>query len=70
MDDAMFPESNAAQREAAQLCSLVCPVQAECLQAALDNDERYGVWGGTTERERQRIRVAAKKAAGEAEQQT
>lgn len=33
-----------------------CPVQAECLSWALANDERFGVWGGHTERERETIR--------------
>lgn len=32
-----------------------CPVQAQCLKYAMDNNE-YGVWGGTTERQRARIR--------------
>lgn len=31
-----------------------CPVQHECLQSALANAES-GIWGGTTERERQRM---------------
>ena len=29
-----------------------CPFKAPCLQAAIDNDERMGVWGGTIPRER------------------
>lgn len=32
-----------------------CPVQAECLDAALRNDERYGVFGGLTPEERQAL---------------
>jgi WhiB family redox-sensing transcriptional regulator len=40
------------QREAALFCNTACPVQAECLQFALNVDEEYGVWGGTTETER------------------
>jgi WhiB family redox-sensing transcriptional regulator len=34
----------------------VCPVLQECLDYAIANGERYGVWGGTSERERRRIK--------------
>lgn len=40
-----------------------CPVQEQCLAWALDNDERFGIWGGKTERERRDIRNAAIRAA-------
>ena len=29
-----------------------CTVAAECLEYAIANDERYGIWGGLTTRER------------------
>ena len=32
-----------------------CPVRAECLAEALDNEMEWGVWGGMTERERRAI---------------
>lgn len=32
-----------------------CPVQQQCLDYALENYE-WGIWGGTSERERKRIR--------------
>ena len=35
-----------------------CEVKAECLDYALDNDERFGIWGGLSERERRRLRRA------------
>jgi WhiB family transcriptional regulator, redox-sensing transcriptional regulator len=41
----------AAQRKAAVICQH-CPVVAECLAYALDNQMEFGVWGGTTERQR------------------
>jgi len=34
-----------------------CPVRSECLEYAIVHIEKYGVWGGKTERERRRIRV-------------
>jgi WhiB family redox-sensing transcriptional regulator len=40
---------------AKRLC-MDCPVRDQCLQDALDHDERYGVWGGLTARERYRLR--------------
>jgi hypothetical protein len=35
---------------------LECPVKAECLQYALDKDERFGIFGGFSERERRRMK--------------
>jgi WhiB family transcriptional regulator, redox-sensing transcriptional regulator len=33
-----------------------CAVQRECLEAALDDPDLCGLWGGTTEAERREIR--------------
>lgn len=33
----------------------VCPMRAQCLQYALDHNEKFGVWGGTSERERRKL---------------
>jgi len=42
------------QRDAMRACGL-CPVRAQCLQWAIDNDEEYGIWGGATPDERVHI---------------
>jgi WhiB family redox-sensing transcriptional regulator len=41
-------------REAVSLCRR-CPVRGTCLEAAVERGEWFGVWGGTTERERRRL---------------
>ena len=46
-----FPENGESARPAKRVCA-GCEVAAECLQDALDRGERFGVWGGLSERER------------------
>ena len=55
--EAFFPEKGGSTREAKRVCS-GCEVRAECLESALANDERFGIWGGLSERERRRLRLA------------
>jgi WhiB family transcriptional regulator, redox-sensing transcriptional regulator len=54
-----FPEKGGGSRDAKRICRQ-CPVRAECLEYALANDERVGVWGGLSVSERDRM---AKQAA-------
>jgi WhiB family transcriptional regulator, redox-sensing transcriptional regulator len=44
----------ADQRDARGFCH-ACPVRTECLAHALDGEIEYGIWGGTTERERRAL---------------
>lgn len=53
--EAFFPEKGDSNRDAKRICAR-CDVKAECLEWALDNDERYGVWGGLSENERKKLR--------------
>ncbi|MET9364356.1 WhiB family transcriptional regulator [Streptomyces sp. NPDC006632] len=46
-----FPAPGSSTREAKQLCG-ACEQRKACLEYALANDERFGVWGGLSERER------------------
>ncbi len=57
-----FPEKGGSTREAKQICTM-CSVRDECLTAALENDERFGIWGGLSDRERRRLRAGADSAA-------
>ena len=49
--DAFFPGKGGPTGAAKAVC-LACPVRTECLAYALDRDERFGVWGGTSPGER------------------
>jgi WhiB family transcriptional regulator, redox-sensing transcriptional regulator len=53
--DAFFPEKGESTRAAKDICRR-CLVRIECLRSALANDERFGVWGGLSDRERRRLR--------------
>lgn len=55
--ESFFPDKGGSTREAKNVCAS-CNVAAECLDYALDNNERFGIWGGTTERERRRLQAA------------
>jgi len=54
------------QLEQARAVCHECPVQAECLDFALATNQDSGVWGGTSEEERRKLRrqwMAAKRRA-------
>jgi WhiB family redox-sensing transcriptional regulator len=53
--EAFFPEKGGSTREAKRICA-GCEVRAECLEYALTFDERFGIWGGLSERERRRLK--------------
>jgi WhiB family redox-sensing transcriptional regulator len=53
--EAFFPEKGGSTREAKKIC-LGCEVRHECLEYALEHDERFGIWGGLSERERRRLK--------------
>jgi WhiB family redox-sensing transcriptional regulator len=57
-----FPAQGDANRLARQMCAS-CPVRIPCLDYAVDNHEEFGIWGGTTPRERQAIRRRKRGAA-------
>jgi len=55
--DLFFPERGASTKEAKEVCR-GCVVQNDCLEYALANGEKFGIWGGMSERERRRLRRA------------
>jgi WhiB family redox-sensing transcriptional regulator len=60
--DLFFPERGASTREAKEVCR-GCVVRMECLEYALVNGEKFGIWGGMSERERRRLRRQRAQAA-------
>jgi WhiB family transcriptional regulator, redox-sensing transcriptional regulator len=57
--DTFFPDkgNNLLGRSAIETCNR-CPVQMDCLEYAIQNNLDHGIWGGTSERQRIRIRRA------------
>ncbi|HXZ82755.1 MAG TPA: WhiB family transcriptional regulator [Acidimicrobiales bacterium] len=52
-----FPERGSSTREAKEVCR-GCVVRIDCLEFAIANSEKFGIWGGMSERERRRVRRA------------
>ena len=59
--DLHFPEKGGSVRNPKRVCQ-ACEVREPCLEFALTHEDagRYGIWGGTSERER---RVLKRRAA-------
>ena len=61
--DLFFPVGTTGQAllqiaKAKEVCG-ECPVSTQCLEYALQNDERFGIWGGLSERERRKLKRRA-----------
>lgn len=54
--DLFFTERGKSTAEAKAVCA-GCPVREQCLDYAMANTERFGVWGGLSEHERRRLRA-------------
>lgn len=60
--DTFYPVTDEEAEPAKAICT-TCPVREPCLEYALANRERDGVWGGATERERRRMIRQRRKSA-------
>ncbi len=49
-----YPDRGVPSASAKAVCR-ECPVQRDCLEYALSRDERFGIWGGLSERERRKM---------------
>lgn len=50
-----FPQAGDKTAYVKKICK-ACSVRVECLKYSLQNNERFGVWGGLTERDRRKVR--------------
>ena len=60
--EAFFPDQGGSTKEGKAVCR-ACHVRADCLDDALANGERFGSWGGLSERERRRYTRNSQEAA-------
>lgn len=66
-DAELFHPQRAELTEPAKSLCAECPVKQPCLEYALRTVQRQGVWGGTSERERRRMRRAVREAEARGE---
>lgn len=56
--EAFFPEKGGSTKAAKKICAM-CTEKFQCLEYALDNNEKFGIWGGLSERERRKLRKSS-----------
>ena len=54
----VLPREGRLHQGGKKVC-LTCEVRDDCLESALMNDERFGIWGGLSERERRKLKKRA-----------
>ncbi len=60
--ETFFPEKGSSTAPAKAVCQR-CPVAVECLEFAVRTGERFGVWGGMSERDRRLAKQRATRGA-------
>ncbi len=60
--DLFFPAGREEESHALALCAS-CPVRQECLDYALEAGERFGIWGGMTEKQRRKLALRLRRSA-------
>jgi len=58
-----FPEKGGSVTAPKKICA-ACPVRVNCLEFALENREQFGIFGGTTERQRRVILAGRERESG------
>lgn len=65
LDPALFYPEQGEEASVPKMVCQTCVVRPACLDHALAENEKHGVWGGASERERRRIKKLRRLAAGE-----
>ena len=60
--DLFFPAGREEELRALAVCAS-CPVRSECLDYALEAGERFGIWGGLTEKKRRKLSLRMRRSA-------
>ena len=60
--DAFHPQPGGTSRPAKGVCGR-CEVRAECLEYAVATEQRFGIWGGVSQKELRRLVLARQQAA-------
>lgn len=63
VDPALFFPGRGEETKSARAICAGCPVREDCLEYALRTGEKFGIWGGKSERERRRLRRARLRGA-------
>ncbi len=58
-------DATRAERDAARTLCRACPARPACASHALNRPDETGVWGGTSDSDRRRVRADAARAAGQ-----
>lgn len=53
--ESFFPEKGGRNSDAKKVCGR-CIVRSDCLAYALENNEQFGIWGGLSERQREKLK--------------
>ncbi len=60
--DLFFPSTREETEQALAICAS-CPVRPECLEYSLEAGERFGIWGGLTEKKRRKVAGRLRRSA-------
>lgn len=55
-EDSPFPSEGRMMRELAQTICGRCPIKNQCADYAINSDEPFGIWGGLTPQDREKLK--------------